>query len=165
VDIWEPHLASRKEAFASNITHFGCICYKWEIRLPTGQCFDCHKYSIFCQYCYLRNYVSQIGFFVTGWDLISEGFQIFDILVDGAQLRCQCPGCHKYSIFCQYCSSRNYISQIGVFVTGRDRISKVFQVFQILVDGAQLRLQNVNVRAVTNIPFSANTAPKRFMYH
>jgi len=46
-----------------------------------------------------------------------------------------------------------------------DRLGPHFQVFEILVDGAQLRLQNDNFQAVTIIPFSANTAPKRFMYH
>jgi len=45
-------------------------------------------------------------------------------------------------------------------MTGRDLISEVFQVFQNLLDGAQLRLQNVNVRAVTNIqPYA--TTPRR----
>ena len=41
-----------------------------------------------------------------------------------------------------------------------DRLGPHFQVFQILVDGAQLRLQNVNVRAVTNIQPDATT-PRR----
>ena len=41
-----------------------------------------------------------------------------------------------------------------------DRLGHHFQVFQILVDGAQLRLQNVNVRAVTNIQPDATT-PRR----
>ena len=41
-----------------------------------------------------------------------------------------------------------------------DRLGPHFQVFEILVDGAQLRLQNVNVRAVTNIqPYA--TTPRR----
>ena len=41
-----------------------------------------------------------------------------------------------------------------------DRLGPHFQVFEILVDDAQLRLQNVNVRAVTNIqPYA--TTPRR----
>ena len=41
-----------------------------------------------------------------------------------------------------------------------DRLGPHFQVFEILVDGARLRLQNVNVRAVTNIePYA--TTPRR----
>jgi len=53
-------------------------------------------------------------------DRLGPHFQIFEILVDGAQL--SMSGLSQIFHFCQYNSSEIYISQIGVFVTGRDLI-------------------------------------------
>ena len=62
-----------------------------------------------------------------------------------------------------------YVSRI--FVTGRDLISEGFQIFEVLTillyvtKGGESIYQPCQILTVTNIPFSANTAPQEITCH